>query len=1411
MVCRELRAASLALLLVLALAPESSAQVACSTSVEPQSVTQVPALFYSFKPGTFGTFRHRDLEFHWDALYDVPGTIGLSYADQQTLRRLGMTLAELPGDNPFGANLSDIHLVYEYFRVDTSMAYSNDPFSPSGLMIGRPTFSSYGPGGSNGISPTPLLDRGHVDHYVYKPGHMFTHAEWPSEFYTAKEDSSTGWWQSPSSWTAWTGNSLMTPAFDPATTARVDSFGTGWARPGGSVNLFFNHEFQHAMPKAGPTFTWHDEVFSTGVESVAGSDEINNDEVPYTWSLTVLNYQNWPLLTAYLAYNYRGTDTTATLGGFADDLLLRWARGDRRYGGLRNQLSNANCPDCALKPYFRNAQGDPLPLNDRLNILLHHWRTANYVNNDTLDAKQYGYPPQFHFSPTTHYRAWQSTNGIPGDDPVAIPPEVVARPQWAFRETTMVGIRYPSAALRFGSIFAPMQLSSLGSEYWVVRSDPSLASSQQALVVRILPEGISRGRNPADPCFATDGRLTGSVILYSVPADSLASGRLWAHPEWARRVLSPRWVDADSLRGPVEFVVDGFGSAFNAAVVVISLGDGPSEGVGKMATSGGSPMLPYRLNLSLRTALSPALTHVSIGASLSIEDQPAWAPGGKEVLFTRTNPATGIGRIYRDSVFRFIPAPPALLTPGTENQGFPDWSPRGDWVAFAQDSGTTGLRSDIWMYNTWTGGSAQRLTFRQGRAAWPAFQPNGQRLAYACSSTVGIWELRRVDLNGSNDTALLGAGNAAAIRSVRWSPDGLWIYFSRNDTLYAIGKDGGPVFGRQLFIARAASLDFHRGGERPVAEEPRTFTWLACGIEPPIPMPVRRVVFRDSLNADSEPRSYRTGASYYNPRWSVDGTAIAYASDEYLAGSRDLFIDRITHNRAPAFFGLPSNLLAYQGQAFELQLNANDPDGEAVHYRTAATFLPSASTFDQLAGRFTWANPQPVGAEFFLVFRAVDGSGGVAEQVVRLTVEAQPPPPPPGGGGCPFVDTRTATGWEEENSVLGRSLEGTLVLDPYRLRFLPDARDGRVAIRLRENEQEFTTLDQVSLVALDHPPDVRAYAVRDRFFLATRLPAHRVTTSAGRDITSLVSGTGSHYWGSPGDTLLVEMNADRGAGSEGIASTQDGGGGEGGMEGDPKETEKVPGAALPVNANAVDAGVLSSTGILVQAPDGGGGWRTLAHYYPRRYRDETVVDSLGQGSCRLVFVGRHRLHFVGRYVHAASAATPQVLPLLAARHSRLGDARSAVAQRGGTTTMLIPGDTLTMEFTTSAVPLGQVRDYVLVSRGVYSSEDPRGQGQIDEPGVLPAQFHLAQNQPNPFSQATDIRFALPVPVRVRLVVFDLQGRRIAVLADGEFPAGYHVVSWGRRDATGVRVRPGVYLYRLEAGSFHDEKKAAVLR
>lgn len=584
--------------------------------------------------------------------------------------------------------------------------------------------------------------------------------------------------------------------------------------------------------------------------------------------------------------------------------------------------------------------------------------------------------------------------------------------------------------------------------------------------------------------------------------------------------------------------------------------------------------------------------------------------------------------------------------------------------------------------------------------------------------------------------------------------------------------------------------------------------WDAPGCSGPSLPSSRRLALRDSpTGAGDETFFGRSTASQGAPRWSWDGTRVAFSASQSSQGvPGNIFVGQVSYNHAPTFVGLPSDSGAELGQAFQMDLTATDPDGETLTYQAPAVFLPPGATFDSNARRLTWPAPAPEGAEYFVVFRALDPSGGVAHRVVRIRVLGG------GGGGCPFADTRTASGWQEENSVLGRSLVGSFALDPYRLKLTPDASDGRVRLRLRENEQEYTTLDEVRLVAVDHAPDVSAYAVADRMFLGTRVPAYRVTTSGGRDITASVSGAVGYYWGSPGDTLLVQMTAPRAGGTFGATGTEDGGGGEGVLGGFPKE-EQVARPALPMNANAVDASVLASSGILIEVPNGSGGWRALTHYYPRQYPDETVVDSLGLGPCRLIFLGRHRLHLIGRYIRAASPAAPEALDLLTAHHSRLMDAKGAVSRSGGTATVLIPGDTLTLEFATTAAPAGQVRDYFLLSTGVYSATAPlaQGYGSSSETAPRPTRFALAQNQPNPFERLTTIRFDLPREATVRLEVFDLQGRRITVLADGSLPAGYHTVDWDRRDVHGTPARPGVYLYRLTAGDFRETRKLLLSR
>ncbi len=81
-------------------------------------------------------------------------------------------------------------------------------------------------------------------------------------------------------------------------------------------------------------------------------------------------------------------------------------------------------------------------------------------------------------------------------------------------------------------------------------------------------------------------------------------------------------------------------------------------------------------------------------------------------------------------------------------------------------------------------------------------------------------------------------------------------------------------------------------------------------------------------------------------------------------------------------------------------------------------------------------------------------------------------------------------------------------------------------------------------------------------------------------------------------------------------------------------------------------------------------------------------------------------------------------------------------------------------------------------------------------GVLPEQFELGANYPNPFNPSTMIPYQLPTAMYVRLEVFNILGQRVATLVDGEQPAGFHTASWDATDAAGEAVAAGVYLYRL---------------
>jgi len=93
----------------------------------------------------------------------------------------------------------------------------------------------------------------------------------------------------------------------------------------------------------------------------------------------------------------------------------------------------------------------------------------------------------------------------------------------------------------------------------------------------------------------------------------------------------------------------------------------------------------------------------------------------------------------------------------------------------------------------------------------------------------------------------------------------------------------------------------------------------------------------------------------------------------------------------------------------------------------------------------------------------------------------------------------------------------------------------------------------------------------------------------------------------------------------------------------------------------------------------------------------------------------------------------------------------------------------------------------------------------------PSELNVSVPYPNPFNPMTTIRYDIPTDMHVRLAVYDILGREVAVLEDTEMTAGVHNTIWNARDNLGMTVGNGVYLYKLIAGDFSHQGKLLFMK
>jgi photosystem II stability/assembly factor-like uncharacterized protein len=93
----------------------------------------------------------------------------------------------------------------------------------------------------------------------------------------------------------------------------------------------------------------------------------------------------------------------------------------------------------------------------------------------------------------------------------------------------------------------------------------------------------------------------------------------------------------------------------------------------------------------------------------------------------------------------------------------------------------------------------------------------------------------------------------------------------------------------------------------------------------------------------------------------------------------------------------------------------------------------------------------------------------------------------------------------------------------------------------------------------------------------------------------------------------------------------------------------------------------------------------------------------------------------------------------------------------------------------------------------------------------PPAFALRQNFPNPFNAGTVLSYSLSAPADVELAVYDVSGRRVALIERSSRGAGDYERPWNGRDEGGRRLASGVYFLRLKAGAAESVRKIVIIR
>jgi hypothetical protein len=394
--------------------------------------------------------------------------------------------------------------------------------------------------------------------------------------------------------------------------------------------------------------------------------------------------------------------------------------------------------------------------------------------------------------------------------------------------------------------------------------------------------------------------------------------------------------------------------------------------------------------------------------------------------------------------------------------------------------------------------------------------------------------------------------------------------------------------------------------------------------------------------------------------------------------------------------------------------------------------------------------------------------------------------------GCPYLFIWDGRQFVEDNNILPQSEapenRGRDVVDRYRLMQPPTGRNNQYVMQLREFERERSFIDQVRLIAVDHNVN-REVAMRDDGRIVSYERAFKLKHARlrGSDVFQRVRDFDSITVAAGGGAVLDVGFVRNGGGGGNSSGEDDPMGGDEDFVLDAGGEEKSEEKARPLIVTSLNnAGMSSVSGTIIFRRN------PSINSVPITVSDSSNMQVVWGDSLELDYINLARVRSETFTVHE--------LPLQSAMHGGYRSVREQLLAADSVHAELMPFHFIELRFATAPrLPSGKKRTFFFVSKGRYERLPDSSSARLSREGSaqllpeLPKVLAVHQSFPNPFNPTTTIRFDLPEPLHVSLVVYDVLGREVQELVTGYREAGFHSAVWN-----GTPAASGMYLARFVA-------------